>query len=107
MSFSVDNVKMIRIIIGSALGVVGVAVLYSCRVILIVYRRKRQKKVPTMPERILVYQQKEGATGVEKLDCPGPMKVVTMQAEVIIYQQKEGATGVETLDYRGTVPTSL
>ena len=72
MSFSVDNVKMIRIIIGSTLGVVGVAALvlmiYSCRVTLTVYRRKRRKKVPTVQEQIL---RKEGATGVEKLDCPG------------------------------------
>ena len=60
-----------------------------------------------MQDGIPIYQQKEGATGVEKLNCPGPMKVVTMQKEILIYQEKEGATGVETLDYPGLVPTLL
>ena len=60
-----------------------------------------------MQEGIPIYQQKEGAIGVDKLNCPGPMKVVTTQKEILIYQQKEGATGVETLDYFGLVPTLL
>ena len=102
---------MILIIIGCASGVVGVAVLvlviYSCRVILIVYKGKRRKKARTMQEGIPIYQQKEGATGVEKLNCPVSSKVVTMQKEILIHQQKEGATGVETLDYPGLVPTLL
>ena len=109
--FSVGNAKMILIIIGCASGVVGVAVLvlviYSCRLILIVYRGKKWKKARPMQEGIPIYQQKEGAIGVDKLNCPGPMKVVTTQKEILIYQQKEGATGVETLDYFGLVPTLL
>lgn len=92
--FSVDDLEMILIITGgSASGVVVVVfVVYSARAILKVKREKKRKKktevdikVVTMQEGILIYQQKEGATGVEKLDRPGPMKQVTMQEEIIIY----------------------
>ena len=76
--FSVDDVKMILIItVGSTSGVFVVVVLrFPVCTLLKLQRKRRQKKmevnimvVPKHKE--LNYQQKEGATSVEKMDHLG------------------------------------
>ena len=95
MFFSVDNLKKGGIIAGvSAAGVFILFLIYRGRKSLLVYIEKRRKKkievdmmVVTIQEEGPIYQKKEGATGVEKLDHSGPIKVVTTQKEILIYQR--------------------
>ena len=75
-------------------GFVVLFLIYCGRKSLLVYIEKRRKKkievgmmVVTIQEEGPIYQKKEGATGVEKLDHSGPIKVVTIQKETLIYQR--------------------
>ena len=106
---------MILIITGSStLGsVVVVFLIYWGYRRLMVYREKRREKktevnmmVVTTQEGGLIYQNEEGATGVEKLAHPGPTKVVTIQKGILILSAEVlGAIDVEKLD--PLVPTLL
>ena len=102
---------MILIItVSSTLGSIVVFLIYRRYRRLMVHREKRRKKktevnmmVVATQEVGIIYQNEEGATGVEKLAHPGPTKVVTIQEGILI--EVLGATDVEKLDQ--LVPTLL